>query len=100
MIKRCAQLSELFHRIARDYGDINTALERSRYLHLELHFFVAVFLVFNLFNIGDFVLLVVGGESHQCQRKTAFGFLNLAVVEVDWHLTSDWRWRTRRRWRR
>lgn len=66
MIKCCTEFSELFHGVASEDGNVDPALERSRYLHLELHFLVAVFLVRHLLDVGDLVIFVVGGEAHQC----------------------------------
>ena len=66
MIESFTQLFELFHGVASEDGNVDTALERSRYLHLELHFLVAVFLVRHLLDVGDLVVFVVSGEAHQC----------------------------------
>ena len=66
MIESFTQLFELFHGIASKDGNVDSALERSRYLHLELHFLVAIFLVRDLLDVGDLVVFVVSGESHQC----------------------------------
>ena len=66
MIECRTEFSELLHWVASEDGNVDTALERSRYLQLKLHFLVAVFLVRHLFDVGDPVVFVVSGEPHQC----------------------------------